>query len=618
MISNSYYLDLINQAENALIAQQFGKAKQLYHQALEISPNATIYNGLATIAMLQQSVNQAATLFEQALSHEPDAVDIRLNYISCLIHLEKQSNAIEHLQLLSKHISLRSEYLQAAIQLTLKLKQYDLTVTLAIKAEKFSPNYTLRIAKQLQQLEQWSYALQLWQFNLEQQNPPYSIYNDAAICCAQLGHYNQAIQYFHHYLPQANTPDNLVRMADLYLLYHQTDKSLQYLKQAITLGINSYARYQLETRLYTLLNDKPAALDAAYNAIKLNPTAPEAWETIVNFSTDFSYQTQLTKAIEQSQGNNFTLIKNLYSLAKSFELNAEYEQAWQYYLKANQFQAQQQPKQSIPSISAEFYQFLSCCLPANASPKTKPTVKPIFITGMPRSGTTLLEKLISQAPNTLALGESLVISQLCEANLITAFQAQNDKILQSFADESKQLREQHLQHLSQQYQDIAPIIIDKMPHNFRYTAAILAIYPNAKILQLRRNPVDIGRSIYCHNFNYFHPYACDIKQIAQQIYNANRLMDHWAKQYPENVLDIHYETLVEDPESYTQNVFQWLNIEWQPEYLSFYRKVQPSFTFSELQVRQAISNNRIQFSQNYPAFVQQFEQAYAEISCANN
>jgi hypothetical protein len=95
-------------------------------------------------------------------------------------------------------------------------------------------------------------------------------------------------------------------------------------------------------------------------------------------------------------------------------------------------------------------------------------------------------------------------------------------------------------------------------------------------------------------------------------------MDHWAKQYPENVLDIHYETLVEDPESYTQNVFQWLNIEWQPEYLSFYRKVQPSFTFSELQVRQAISNNRIQFSQNYPAFVQQFEQAYAEISCANN
>ena len=157
-----------------------------------------------------------------------------------------------------------------------------------------------------------------------------------------------------------------------------------------------------------------------------------------------------------------------------------------------------------------------------------------------------------------------------------------------------------------------------MPHNFRYTAAILAIYPNAKILQLRRNPVDIGRSIYCHNFNYFHPYACDIKQIAQQIYNANRLMDHWAKQYPENVLDIHYETLVEDPESYTQNVFQWLNIEWQPEYLSFYRKVQPSFTFSELQVRQAISNNRIQFSQNYPAFVQQFEQAYAEISCANN
>jgi hypothetical protein len=132
-----------------------------------------------------------------------------------------------------------------------------------------------------------------------------------------------------------------------------------------------------------------------------------------------------------------------------------------------------------------------------------------------------------------------------------------------------------------------------MPHNFNHVGMILSIFPLARVIQMRRDPRDVCLSIYTRSFPDGHNYACSFDTLAHAYKLSTELMDHWLQIAPDRVIDIHYESLVRDPLTEGKKITAFCGLDWRDKCLDFYKDISTSFTFSEIQVRQAIHDNRI-------------------------
>ena len=152
-----------------------------------------------------------------------------------------------------------------------------------------------------------------------------------------------------------------------------------------------------------------------------------------------------------------------------------------------------------------------------------------------------------------------------------------------------------------------------MPHNFRYVGAMVAIFKDVKIIQMRRSPEDLALSIYSHPFALHHNYAAKLESIAHTIYYANKLMDYLANLFPDNVIDVNYEQLAKTPSTTSAEIYKFCNLQWHDDYLNFHQKAVSSFTFSELQVRKPINTSKINFSRHYDDQFKVFRETYRQL-----
>ena len=223
---------------------------------------------------------------------------------------------------------------------------------------------------------------------------------------------------------------------------------------------------------------------------------------------------------------------------------------------------------------------------------------PLFIVGMPRSGTTLVERMLAQLSMVKAGGES-------EALGFLVTQYQND-VASGKAPSPEKMARRDWQALAARYFEKTPLyldfegvgaagnfITDKMPHNFQHVGMILSLFPNAKVIQMRRDPRDVCWSIFTRMFPEGHNYAVEFESLAQTYSISCRHMDHWAALAPDRVVDISYEDLVASPQEVGQRITNFCGLTWSERCLDFHKTVATSFTFSELQVREAINEKRI-------------------------
>jgi len=144
---------------------------------------------------------------------------------------------------------------------------------------------------------------------------------------------------------------------------------------------------------------------------------------------------------------------------------------------------------------------------------------------------------------------------------------------------------------------------------------ILSLFPNAKVIQMRRDPRDVCWSIFTRMFSESHNYACDFESLAHAYANARRLMDHWALLAPDRVMDVNYELLVANPVEIGQQITAFCGLPWSHDCLNFHKTVSSSFTFSELQVRETISDKRIGRWQPFDAYLSPLFDALERVGC---
>ena len=223
-------------------------------------------------------------------------------------------------------------------------------------------------------------------------------------------------------------------------------------------------------------------------------------------------------------------------------------------------------------------------LPLATDADAREAARPVFIVGLPRSGTTLLSSLLASHPRIANAGEQGLIPVLARGPCRQPL-ADNEPLRQ-FS------RAWYLAAVADLAGD-ADAVIDKLPANVQYAGLILELFPDALLIHIRRQRLDCALSIYLHDFEYGQPYANRAQDLAAYAGAIDGHMAAIAEQAPGRCFTIDYEALVDQPETLLTPILTALGLDWQPAMLEFWRRGTQVATYSDQQVRQPLNRQGI-------------------------
>nr|VFJ62841.1 MAG: Tetratricopeptide repeat-containing protein [Candidatus Kentron sp. DK] len=220
---------------------------------------------------------------------------------------------------------------------------------------------------------------------------------------------------------------------------------------------------------------------------------------------------------------------------------------------------------------------------------------PVYVLGMPRSGTTLVEQIIAGHSRIFGAGELGVIPGIIQGLNRWERHVGSGRTYPDCVDDLTPyvvagIANNVLKGL-REYDPEARHIVDKLPHNFENVGLIKFLFPKAKIISVRRDPRDIAISNFFTDYQAKHGgmgFAYDLTDIGQQLADHNLLMHHWHQLFPSEILDIDYEAVVADVEGAARRMLDYIGVDWEPAVLAFDKLERPVKTASVWQVRQPI------------------------------
>jgi len=237
---------------------------------------------------------------------------------------------------------------------------------------------------------------------------------------------------------------------------------------------------------------------------------------------------------------------------------------------------------------------------ATPSPTNVDTSKPIFIVGMPRSGSTLVEQIFASHSQVYGLGEvSWFEDELINHNLVSGYSIENQLDISQLAD----VAQGYLDRLQTSGSKVC-YVTDKMLDNYLFLGFIHLALPDAKIIHTRRNPIDTCLSSFTRFFTNGMIYSFDQRELGRVYALYWELMEHWRTVMPGRVHDVHYEDMVTDPETETRRMLEYCGLDWEPACLNFFETKRRVRTASSPQVRSAIHNKSVERWRNYEPWLQ--------------
>jgi tetratricopeptide (TPR) repeat protein len=244
-----------------------------------------------------------------------------------------------------------------------------------------------------------------------------------------------------------------------------------------------------------------------------------------------------------------------------------------------------------------------------------PSETPVFVVGMPRSGTTLTEQICASHPSVFGAGE---LTKLRRVARQAGFSKENlttfrNSMFEMTTERSQELAAQYLDYLEMKGAD-APRIVDKMPHNFELVGFIALIFPNARIIHCRRDAIDNCISCFVTNFNDKHGYNTDLTKLGLYYREHDRLMRHWHAVLPGRIHEVRYETMIADQEAESRRLIDFLGLPWDDACLHFHEQDRSVTTPSRWQVRQPIYKSSVKRWKNYENKIQPLIEALGDLA----
>jgi len=307
-------------------------------------------------------------------------------------------------------------------------------------------------------------------------------------------------------------------------------------------------------------------------------------------------------------------LQNLdYALGDLLEARADHGAAFASYRQANQRQGESYDRTASSGLTDRIIATYTAQRLQELPRADLRSGIPVFIVGMPRTGTSLLEQMLDSHPAVYGAGELAAIHNLTR-DLALDLELDFPELADSLDQERlERLAHDHVDHLKK-LGGTARRVTDKMPENFRYLGIIARLLPDAKVIHCRRTPQDMALSIYFQNFKNrkAHGYAYDLGDIGFEYRQYLRLMAHWEEVQPLPMLAVDYERVVAEPEAATRELCAFLGIDWDPAMLRYHESRRVVVTASQLQVREKLYTRSIKRWESYREHLVPFEAELAK------
>jgi tetratricopeptide (TPR) repeat protein len=350
------------------------------------------------------------------------------------------------------------------------------------------------------------------------------------------------------------------------------------------------------------------AIDAYRRAIALQPSFGEAYFSLANLKTfqftDDDIAAMRAQLVRADLSDDDRLHFD-FALGKAMEDRADYAASFAHYAAGNRIRRGQvdydagemtaQMRRSEPFFTKEFF--------AEKAGSGCPAPDPIFIVGLPRSGSTLIEQILSshsQVEGTMELPEISAMARVLGGRRKRTDNSVYPEILGTFDDARlRELGADYLERTRVQRKTGRPFFIDKMPHNFLHTGMIQLILPNAKIIDARRHPMGSAMSVFKQNFARGQAFSYDLGDIGTYYRDYVRLMDHFDAVLPGKIHRVIYEELVDDTEGEIRRLLDHCGLPFEAGCLRFHENDRAVRTASSEQVRKPIFRDGIDQWRHY-------------------
>jgi len=360
---------------------------------------------------------------------------------------------------------------------------------------------------------------------------------------------------------------------------------------------HNFSTYTSKGHAEKTLGRSEDAIKSYQSAYKIRPDHGEAFFSLANLKTYSFSDPELTNMKEQIQRVDLSLRDKAYfhfALAQGFEANKQYDDAFFHLKNGNQIK-RDQSKYSIERMDDELQAQIDVCNEEffeNIGQGGNTTKDPIFILGLPRAGSTLIEQILashSMIDGTLELPNILSLAQSLRGGDIYGKLGNYPKSMQNLTlDQRDDMGKKFIED-TQMHRDKAPMFTDKMPNNFRHIGLIHLIMPNAKIIDARRYPLDCCFSMFKQLFAQGQEFTYGLEEAASYYNSYVKLMDHWDQVIPNKVLRVNNEDVINDLEGQVKRILNYIEVPFEEGCISFHETDRSVRTASSEQVRQPIN-----------------------------
>jgi len=373
------------------------------------------------------------------------------------------------------------------------------------------------------------------------------------------------------------------------------EKAVQAFEKAIAIddstpGVLSSYAWELKT-----IGDQDAALKAYRKAVKAKPTFGQAYWSMANLKIFKFDDDEVDAMLEQVERGVLTEVEEIhfrFALGKAMEDKEDYDRAWHFYHTGNQckrltveFELLEMESRQKAMMSVFDQQLLS-----ERAGVGYDAPDPIFIVGLPRSGSTLVEQILASHSQVEGTSELPVLGKIAES--IGRYRTDDVRYPEAITDlRDKDLRAYGKQYIEESQRHRAtdkPLFTDKLPNNFPLMGFAHLILPNAKIINARRHPFDSCLGAYKQLFGHGQNFTYDMSDLAHYYRRYDTTMKHWHEVLPGKVLDVHYEETVTDLEGQVRRILEHCGLPFEESCLRFYETERAVKTASSEQVRQPI------------------------------
>lgn len=592
-----------------------GAAKRYRDYLREAPQDAERWHALAGIEYQQGHTQRALKDMQRALAIAPDHVDYLNDMGGMYLALGDARHAIDCFERLRM---VAPDYLPAAYNLALAYSRQSrfheciqiLRDLIERKPDWAEAHYNLGVA--LAELDDYEAALPTFRMAVQLQPYLYAGHFSLAQTLRKLGYIRSAIDHFRRGLEIE--PDNIdaaIELANTLTDDGQTAEAIKVLESMWPRHHDKAAIPSALGILWRRLGDTRKAERWLDVALKIDPNNTNAIYGKAHVRRYTAVDDEAIGSLENHLRNSALTEQQRaayhFALGKMHDDLANYDTAFEHFQTANAIMKRDNryDRQEMTEWFEQIIQLFSPEFIGGLLPLGSPSDLPVFVVGMPRSGTTLVEQIIASHPQAHGAGELVYFLNITAEHLPRLLHSNQPFpacVTTLTAEVAAQITGNYLS-LLRRHSASALRIVNKTPGNFYLLGFLAGLFPNARIIHCAREPLDVCLSIYFQRFLEGHGYSWDLMDIGHYYCLYARLMRHWRTVMADRFLKVDYEELVAEPESASRRLIEYCGLPWDDQCLRFYETRREVNTASLWQVRQPIYKTSAGRWQNYAKYL---------------